>query len=91
MDTSKVIIDLANQMVDKRDKIISEMLSESLGIKNKASFLNKIKIRFWRVKISYEKTNDFPFEEIIRIYKKGKLLKEFKLCFKYFSKNKIIE
>lgn len=78
---SKVIADLANQMYERRNKIISEVLSESLGIKNKSSFLNRIKLKFWRVKISYEKT-DNPFEEIIRIYKKDKLVKQFKLNFK---------
>lgn len=78
---SKVIADLTNQMLDKRNKIISEVLSESLGIKNEVSFLNKIKIKFWRVKIVYEKTNN-SFEEIIKIYKKDKLVKQFKLSFK---------
>ena len=60
------------------NKKISQLLADSLGITNKINLLNKIKLKLWGVRIEIHKTND-QNQEIIKIYKRKKLISTTKL------------
>ena len=72
---------LTTEIIKRREEIIAQLLADNLGIKNKVNLLNKIKLKLWGVRLEIHKTND-PYQEIIKIYKRKKLIKETRLIIK---------
>jgi len=74
---------IASLSIRRYERSIEEFVAKSLKVKTgKQNLLTRLKLRLWRVNIERQKLKK-PNQEIVRVFKGGKLIAEAKFSYKW--------